>query len=465
MLWMTLLLACEQPSKPAPADETASPDETSLSFGEVESVPGLVNALRVVGEVSEAQAMELICEGGGERHVVSSPEAGQHSILLLGLLAGTDYDCTIGGEAFSASTEALPYNIPDMAQSGDPSAAAGYTLFNHVIHGSDAEDQKLIIVDAQGRVRWYYVLPSRHTGDLDATWLGDDRLLYGGGYGAHPTVIDLEGAVHWQAPDSSAGGSYHHHAEPWGDGGVMTLGTERNTRLEPGGDDFTGFIVEKLGADGEVDWSYSSQDLQEHLPPGSGSDPYHANWVGEVGGDTWVSLRNAKAIVAVDDGGGFLWEMGPSSDFELRYPDGTAAPASEWFFGQHAPEVELPRMLVYDNGYGREGGEEYTRVVEYELDLEARVVTVLWSWSESPWFELIWGDVDRLESGHVLITRAHCHNCSTDLEGELSALIQVDPATDEVVWRLDLLGDTDGLYRSQRIGLCDVFSSNRTLCP
>jgi len=468
MLWVTLLIACSKTEQPAFDDVPEVETETGAGAGagEISAVSGLVNVLRFTVDVDAARSVELVCEGGGEVHAASSPEGTHHELRLLGLLAETTYACAADGESFSTTTGEFPYWIPEMVQSGDPAAADGYTLFNHVAHGSAAEEQKLIIVDPQGRVRWYYEMPAKYTGDLDATWLGDDRILYGGGYGARPTVITLEGEEVWQGPES-AGGVHHHHAEPWGDGGVMTLATQLTTRIEPSDDEddvFDGFLVEIIDADGAPVWSYSSANLLVDLPPSHSDDPYHANWVGEIDGDYWVSLRNAKAIVAVDADGGFLWEMGPYSDFELRYPDGTAAPASEWFFGQHAPEVDLPRMLVYDNGYDREGGEEYSRVVEYEVDLDARVVTVLWSWTESPWYELIWGDVDRLDSGRVLITRAHCHNCSTDLEGEYSALIEVDPATDEVVWRLEFVGNTDGLYRAERFGLCEAFN-NRTLCP
>jgi hypothetical protein len=43
-------------------------------------------------------------------------------------------------------------------------------------------------------------------------------------------------------------------------------------------------------------------------------------------------------------------------------------------------------------------------------------------------------------------------------------ILEVDPATDEVVWRLDFTSWTDGLYRAERIDGCAVFGNVRT-CP
>jgi hypothetical protein len=61
---------------------------------------------------------------------------------------------------------------------------------------------------------------------------------------------------------------------------------------------------------------------------------------------------------------------------------------------------------------------------------------------------------------HLLITRAHCVDC-TRAEDGLSALIELDKATGEVVWRLEMSEMVDGLYRSERLGGCEVFHNTR----
>jgi len=42
-----------------------------------------------------------------------------------------------------------------------------------------------------------------------------------------------------------------------------------------------------------------------------------------------------------------------------------------------------------------------------------------------------------------------------------SSLIELDRETSEVQWRLDLVGESDGLYRAQRLGGCEVFENAR----
>jgi len=130
---------------------------------------------------------------------------------------------------------------------------------------------------------------------------------------------------------------------------------------------------------------------------------------------------------------------------------------------QHDPEVSLPYLLVHDNGEARVGGTNYSRVVEYELDIENRVVTKRWDWTEPGWYETVFGDADRLPGDHVLITQGHCFICPHGDPSRYSALTEVDQSTDEVVWRLSMEEPQPGLYRAQRLDGCELFS-NRKYC-
>jgi hypothetical protein len=174
-------------------------------------------------------------------------------------------------------------------------------------------------------------------------------------------------------------------------------------------------------------------------------------------------LRQVSQLHRLDpEAGERVWSLGPGQDFQLLYSDGTPAPASEWFFGQHAPKVQGDRLLVYDNGVGRPR-EAYSRVVELRLDEAARTATLLWSYREDGWYTPIWGDADWLPDGDVLVVRAVCAACGAGPR-ERTQLMQVDPERGEVVWRLthDEVQDTG--YRATRLGGCDLFA-NRQLCP
>ena len=102
------------------------------------------------------------------------------------------------------------------------------------------------------------------------------------------------------------------------------------------------------------------------------------------------------------------------------------------------------------------------RVSEYQLDLDTREATLLWSWTEPGWYEPVIGDADYLPNGNVLVTRGHVW-CYEFTPGH-SALIELEPGTDRVVWRLDYDTQSNGIFRSERYDGCEIFS-NAKYCP
>jgi hypothetical protein len=102
-----------------------------------------------------------------------------------------------------------------------------------------------------------------------------------------------------------------------------------------------------------------------------------------------------------------------------------------------------------------------TRVVEYELDPDARTARLLWSYYEHNWDEGVWGGVERLGDDRVLIAFPHCMDCSSDdTDDIMSALIALD-ANHEPAWRLQFAEETVGLYRASHIPACDIFGNQR----
>jgi hypothetical protein len=338
-----------------------------------------------------------------------------------------------------------------------------YTLFNHLEKGRDPNLQKLLIVDPEGQVRFHYDLPYKASGDIDVRYLVGDRILYGGGYGGRPHIIDLNGTLLFRGSATPSGGRYHHHVElGWGESELFSLVTAQN---EGNGHRFTGFAAELLDMDtGEILWSWNSQAALDQgvFSPGT-SDPFHANWIGfteEDDGDRlWVNMRNNHKLCRIFmDTGEVEWCLGPGEDFSLVDDTGIALGDDEWFYHQHAPELHGDKVFFYDNGTARPGG-NYTRIVEMQLNLEQMTATPVWTWTEPGWVEPIWGDVDVL-GDHLLVTRAHCVDCVRAGDAP-SALIEVDKATKEVVWRLEMPELVDGLYRAERLGGCAVFHNTR----
>jgi hypothetical protein len=116
---------------------------------------------------------------------------------------------------------------------------------------------------------------------------------------------------------------------------------------------------------------------------------------------------------------------------------------------------------VYDNGTDRPGG-SYSRVAEYELDLDAREATLLWSWTEPGWYDPIVGDADWLPNGHVLVTQGF-NRCLDFFGDDVSELVELQPP-DTVVWRMTWPTRDHTVYRSERYDGCAVFANAR-YCP
>ncbi len=436
----------------------------------VQAPPDRVHEARLEVHLEEQAEVEVRCtaaDDDDERHRVGATAAADHELVLTGLLADTTYACAlVAGQAeleFEHTSDPLPSGTPTWELSGDPDAIDGtWTLFNHGEDGYHADREKLVVVDPQGRIRWTYELPPDADGGIDAS-LVHGQVLYGGsGFGGRPTQVTLSHERTWEAPVHLDREHYHHHVQDVAGEGVLTLVMTDDSDV--GGSD-EGFAVELLDRDtGEVTWRWSSAEAIEtgDLPARPElEDPYHANWADWLAdeGQVVVSLRGLNRVIWVDRASRrVVEELGPRTAWELVDPDGAALPDSEWFYAQHAPEFSHGEVLVYDNGTGRPDGDA-SRVVAYSLDTDTRLATKLWQWTEPDFYESIWGEADRTPGGeHVLIARGHCGNCPSAIPGTHSALVEVDPATGDEVWRLQLAEQDDGLYRAERLDGCALFT-------
>jgi hypothetical protein len=434
-------------------------------------VDDLVLAREFVVHTPEEPELDVVCtspDDPDEDHELHFGRDRRHEFDLFGLLADTDYDCrfTAGPEAATVSfrTDPLPPGFPTW-ETPVPSDAGDYVLFNEGFQPSvDKHEPRLMIVDRLGRLRWYYEIPNGDATDVDATYEGDGHVLFGGGYAVAPTLIDLAGEELAVAGPASSGRAYNHEVRRLPTGEVAAIALDD---VDDGVHQWTGFVIDVLAPDlGSVDWSWRSQRGVDDgwLPFYDWPDPYHANAVTIEGDDVYVNLRSLGFLAKLSRATGALeWTLGPNRDFALLDADGQPADASDWFYMPHDPEKDGDDWLFHDNGVHRPGGDS-PRVVELAVDQDARTATVGWQWTEPGWYEPIWGDADRLPDGHVLITKGHCDDCDGGTPGAKTELLEVDPTTDEVVWRL-IFDDRDlGAYRAQRIDGCAIFA-NRRGCP
>ncbi|MBW2264138.1 MAG: aryl-sulfate sulfotransferase [Deltaproteobacteria bacterium] len=191
-------------------------------------------------------------------------------------------------------------------------------------------------------------------------------------------------------------------------------------------------------------WTWSTLDhLDPPAPPVTAWTHANAVTVDLAGRVAYLACRNLNLILKADmDTDDLLWRFGEGEGGDFTLTSG------EWFYKCHDPEI-LPggRILLYDNGNGRPGGNS-SRAVEYELDESTMTATQVWQYDGPPkWYTPIWGDADRLENGNTLITAG-----ARD-EGVQSRIFEVTPSG-VVVWSVTL-PEYYGVYRAERYASID----------
>lgn len=441
--------------------------------------------------------LRCVTEAGEDAHHLLDVTA---PIVVRGLLADTSYRCiATRGDASSGTVElhtpALPdaFPVADVTVVGDP-AEVGFHLVNLArllppenAGGDYFDDEFVAILDAEGRPRWH--LGGEGGGDIDATWLGEGRLLFGG-FGADtstaPTILTLDGEVVLRAPDALSSAwqvpsSWHHDVGLAADGGSLWVLAEESIPTEDGTDTtWEGFVVQQLDpTTGAVTWSWSSMDdgvATGALSPGTRYDtgPYHANalWDVEEAGrqKLYVSLRNLNQVLRIDMLTRVVdLRIGHEGDLTLLGADGAPAPDAEWFFGQHDAKRIGDRLVVYDNGLGRTavGGAPYSRAMVLLLDEAAGTARIETAWrGAEDWISPAWGGLDRRDDGALELAIGNFWWVDEDAP-QRSALALLHPTATgaaDLGWRIDFADRETALYRSDHIDGCALFELEDA-CP
>jgi hypothetical protein len=475
MVASLLLLSCSEP--------VAVP-RVSLDVGPLD---GLATGAWLEVQTEPPTGFTLTCVSDGDAWQAERAAAPSVEVRWAGLVAGATYDCVAeAGEGRAFATLALPplpSGLPVPVVTGD---TTGYTLFNAVMPGQPA---RLLVIDPDGRVRWLHEPEGDPNIGLEASFVEETSrgpmFLVGGGEGYPPRLIDVEGQVQWSAPPAGAGGGAWHHDTTFVPGFVpgtaeQVVGMSRETNTA-GGRSFEGFRLDAfLAWSGQRTWTWSSQEAVDRgqLPPATNDpDAYHANAVSwqpddPEGASYVLSLKRLHQLVRLDPAtGDVTWRLGVGGDFALSEADGTPATDDRWFYGQHGPKM-IPRgssgvwdLWVHDNGFDRpEPAVPASRVVHLEVDVPARTARILWEWTEPGWYEPVFGDVDVLDDGHLLVTKGHCPQCG-EAAAQVTSYVELDPEAGEVTWRADQPDPDVSGYRADRIAPCALFPENLTHCP
>jgi hypothetical protein len=347
--------------------------------------------------------VEYESAGVARLRVLSRAGSGtQHEIVLPRLRAQRSYryrvrvnparNTTVALEG-SFATAALPADLAALRfdVSGTPSLPL---LFLSVRSGFTGG----VIVDASGEIVWYGRTDGAPQG---ATRRSNGHWVLVSGYGLEE--FDLLGRradalAHAAVPGIRA--DIHHGVTERADGSLVFL------RFDPR--EFSGQMLY-----GEALWSWRGgtatptalwrawdfmDPLVDRGARSISTDWLHANHVSfGPGGMAYVSLHFLDQVVAISpDFSRIQWRLGgPGSSVAL-------AP-EQVFSGQHSARETAPgRVLMFDNGFDRAGGERYSRLIEFELDQAAGVARTVWQHRPSPdiWATVI-SSARRLPNGNT----------------------------------------------------------------
>jgi hypothetical protein len=194
-----------------------------------------------------------------------------------------------------------------------------------------------------------------------------------------------------------------------------------------------------------------------------GVDWSHANSVeDDRENDAWVvSVRHQDAVVSIDKVSREVnWIAGNHANWREPWASRLLTPIDgpfPWFWHQHAAHWRASdgNLLLFDNGNHRAApftidrplgaSETSSRIAEYTIDADAMTIAEKWSFDlVPPVFSSAMGDADHLENGNVLATYAyiffedHVSNVTLGRTAPSIRVVEIDPATNEVVWDLDV---------------------------
>lgn len=427
---------------------TGSTTPTVLSITQDADIGPLLMALRV--ELDASAAIEVdYWTATSSRLRVTSPSATSHHILLTRLVPTAIYDYEIRvvgqsnerGEAHlgTFTTDSLPTGLAQILFNATGEPSLPLTMLEFI----GTPFQGFAVVDDSGRVVWYWPTEGMPTGSTRRE-------------NGNFVLLDRGISLREISPDrrvvaellSAPRREIHHDV----------IATPQNTLLFIANQQDT--INDTLWV-GEAIWEWDPEqgtaqlnwNAFDFLSPvehrGSRSRPgdwLHANSLSfGPRQNLLVSFAFLDQIVSISaDYQSLEWTLGgPGSTFELA-PDAV-------FSGQHtALEVSPGRVLLFDNGFDRVGGGEYSRALEVELDVQAQTARKAWEFRPQPdEYSRIISSARRLLGGNTMVTFGTAHELPS---GSLGPEVYEVTPQGTIAWHLQV--DTQGtmaIYRATPI--------------
>ena len=382
--------------------------------------------------------------------------------VTVAIRGGAD-DEQIGTVTATFDTAPLPENFPPIElKVSDPSRMEpGLTVFpvsRWYAGGQDIGFGLVVAVDESGEVVWYY-RADHMVSDLNFTERGTIQ------YQSRRSLVEMDALGNiietWyasglvdQVPDGTvpvATDLFHHVITELPSGELLTLGTETRTfedfplstadpQNERGRATLVGDTAIQFRRDGSITQEWNLLDILDPYRLGHDSlggfydhndyahvvggtkDWSHANGVivDPRDGNLIISVRHQDAVVKVDRATGqLIWILGDHDGWTGRWRQYLLKPEGDlvWPYHQHSPTItSWGTLLLYDNGNyksippreRRDPLQNYSRVVEYEIDEEKMTIRQVWAYGEGEderFYTTFLGDADPLPlTGNILVT-------------------------------------------------------------
>jgi hypothetical protein len=407
----------------------------------------------------------------------------KHRVLIIGMHAGKKHQIKAissnGGASVSATNTftngSLPAKIPvaKVTINDTTKVQPGWTLMNiHIGDGnrtipSSKDPAAAVMYDLDGQPVWYYIDgTTAEMGGHVPVELTDKGVLIGAVLDMSlndkepPREVDWAGNTLWQCSDPGCGGTsptLSHLASKLPNGNYMLM---RDVTVN----NVTSPVFEEHTPDNKVVWKLDWAKLMQRPSGNTDEDWCHGNSITvDIAKDAvyancrWIGLIKTTYT----DPTKLLWHL-PASHYAKGMGNMTFSPASSQYEDTHDPEIhDDGTILFFDNGGYDDplltpSGTTHTyhsRVVEYKIDETAKTATLVWefpgsftvdSWYKEKWYQLQWGDADRLPNGNVLVAAGDRG------PGTESRVFEVTKQDGKVVWEFRL-GPDMSMYRADRI--------------
>jgi hypothetical protein len=351
---------------------------------------------------------------GWLRTPTSTPQAA-HTVPIVRLRPDTEYQarafvldpagCPSAVETTQFNTGSLPEQLGSFSVQSRGQASFPLFLMDWRItlpftprNTADNSARTFVVLDQDGQVVWYYLLPRRvdtSNSFITLIRLANGNFLYlAREYGMEEISPDARSVRRFTIPRLDT--APHHDLIQLPDGRVLFLGGEER-RIE---DDSAGSSRSdvRLRGDtlhlldletGEAEQVWSAFDVLDpnvrldqwrRMTEDGKDDWLHTNSV-SLGprGNVILSFRYLDQVISLSpDLKSIEWRLGgPGGSFDFPNP-------SDRFYGQHSA-YELPdnRILLFDNGNYRPEG-DYSRGVELDLNFQTMTARKVWEYRHQP---------------------------------------------------------------------------------